>query len=192
MITISVSDKNIRVASPYNPEFVAGAKRLGARWSAPVWIFDARDEDRVRDLCREVYGDDGRGLAQVCTLRLRFVDDYTASCDAVRIAGREVARAFGRDSGAKLGEGAVLLEGSINSGGSAKNWKTLVRQDSIILLRDVPVAIAERAVASPPADVEVSIEPEVGTQVDRAALAAERERLSARIAEIDALLAAEG
>ena len=31
-----------------------------------VWIFDAREDDRVRSLCREIYGTDGAdGMAPI-------------------------------------------------------------------------------------------------------------------------------
>src|SRR5262245_11840076 len=54
-------DGRIAVSSPYHPRFPARARSLGGIWDAArrVWVFDAADHDRVRALCREVYGPDG-------------------------------------------------------------------------------------------------------------------------------------
>ena len=51
-------DGRITVSSPYHPKFPARARSLGGVWDAArrVWVFDAADHDRVRSLCREIYG----------------------------------------------------------------------------------------------------------------------------------------
>jgi DNA repair protein RadC len=60
---VSIVEKNGRVAvsTPYHPNFPARARFLGGEWDAErrIWMFDARDGDRVRSLCREIYGTDG-------------------------------------------------------------------------------------------------------------------------------------
>ena len=50
----------IAVRSPYHPNFPARALSLGGTWDAGrrVWLFDAADHDRVRLLCRDIYGAD--------------------------------------------------------------------------------------------------------------------------------------
>ena len=50
----------IAVRSPYHPNFPARARSLGGTWDAGrrVWLFDAADHDRVRLLCRDIYGAD--------------------------------------------------------------------------------------------------------------------------------------
>jgi DNA repair protein RadC len=55
-------DGRIAVSSPYHPDFPARARGLGGTWDAArrVWMFDAGDNDRVRSLCCEIYGADGR------------------------------------------------------------------------------------------------------------------------------------
>jgi len=59
----------ISVSSPYHPDFPLKARSLGGMWDIArrVWVFDASDEDRVRLLCREIYGSDGQecGMAGV-------------------------------------------------------------------------------------------------------------------------------
>ena len=58
---VEEEDGRIAVSSPYHPNFPARARSLGGVWDAArrVWLFDAADHDRVRSLCREIYGTDG-------------------------------------------------------------------------------------------------------------------------------------
>jgi DNA repair protein RadC len=60
-VSIVEQDGRIAVNSPYHPNFPPRARFLGGEWDAArrVWVFDAGEEDRVRSLCREIYGTDG-------------------------------------------------------------------------------------------------------------------------------------
>ena len=193
LISITRSGYDISVASPFHPAFVSRAKELGGKWdaAAKVWTFDARDcdEDDVRALCRAVYGTDGSSDTKLVDLRITFKSGARAGQRAVYVCGREIARAWGRDSGAKLGEGVKLVEGRITSGGSSKNWATVVDAGSVFIVRDVPEAKA-RAEAEACNTDEFSIEilTSAPAAVDVSALQAEREKLVARMAEIDAIL----
>jgi len=57
-VSIVEQDGRLAVNSPYHPNFPARARLLGGEWDATrrVWIFDAREDDRVRSLCCEIYG----------------------------------------------------------------------------------------------------------------------------------------
>jgi len=57
---VEEADGRIAVRSPYHPNFPARARSLGGIWDKErrIWIFDAGDHDRVRSLCREIYGTD--------------------------------------------------------------------------------------------------------------------------------------
>jgi len=59
-VSIVEQGGRIVVGTPYHPNFPARARLLGGDWDAlrHVWIFDAREDDRVRSLCREIYGTD--------------------------------------------------------------------------------------------------------------------------------------
>ena len=63
-VSIVEQGGRIVVGTPYHPNFPARARLLGGDWDAlrHVWIFDAREDDRVRSLCREIYGTDGVAL----------------------------------------------------------------------------------------------------------------------------------
>ncbi len=60
-LSIVEQDGRIAVSTPYHPNFPAKARSLGGIWDAAqrVWVFDAGDHDRVKSLCREIYGTDG-------------------------------------------------------------------------------------------------------------------------------------
>jgi len=60
-LSIVEEDGRIAVSSPYHPNFPARARSLGGSWDPArrVWVFDAGDHDRVKSLCREIYGTDG-------------------------------------------------------------------------------------------------------------------------------------
>lgn len=102
------------------------------------------------------------------------------------MVGRIIARATGRDSGARLGDGVVLLSGQFSSGGSVRNWKTTWKAETTIMLRDVPEPVSDGICDGWEI---VSSDPQLPV-VDRDVLIAEKERLSSRISEIDAVLVA--
>src|SRR5438105_14617776 len=60
-VSLVEQDGRIAVSRPYHPNFPARARSLGGVWDAArrVWLFDAGDHDRVRSLCRDIYGTDG-------------------------------------------------------------------------------------------------------------------------------------
>jgi len=176
--------------APYHPDLPAKGRALGGKFDArsKCWVFDARDEGRVRELALEVYGDDG-SPQELVTLRCRADNDtfglnVRGRQTSVYVAGRQVARVYGRDSGARLGNGVVVVSGGFRSGGSAKNPTVDWDDDTLFELRDVPRSAAERAVTQAPEHVEIT----ASSGVDYEALKAERQRLVARIAEIDELL----
>lgn len=186
-ISIKTAGGALECRSPYNSIFVERARNLGGKFRGGAWYFDARDESRVRELCREVYGSDGDSSDTV-TLRIEWQEDRANTCGPLAVSGRTIATAFGRDSGAKLGEGVVVLSGGFSSGGSVKNWQTKVAAGTVVLVRDFPRSMAEALSSNKYESRQYSIEPE---SVDRAALDSERARLLARLAEINANLEAE-
>ena len=204
-ISITELDGNIFIASPYNPDFVSRIKVAGAKWDASgkTWVMDTRAIETAREILRDVYGEDDRGGERV-TVRVTVGEDALEKLQCpVVILGRTVASAQGRDSGARIGEGVSFIRDAPSSGGSVKNWRTIVPAGSVFDLYDVPLAAAQAALDAQKEEplrhkyssygdgVIYSIEaiaPAAPATLDRDALTAERERLAARIAEIDKLL----
>lgn len=177
----------IQVTSPYNSEFVGAAKQLGGRWNlrARVWQFDARDEQQVRDLLIKTYGTDGTATSDVASVLMHL--NYRTS-DVWREKrfeglGRTLVSVYGRDSGAKLGEGVSVVSGRITSGGSRKNFCVEADENTVLRVRDVPLPLARRAAEENP-DLYTIEE----ISVERQALLDEKARIELRLVEIDRLL----
>lgn len=83
-ITINTNEAGdtISVSSPYHPDFPAKARSLGGKWSpsSRVWTFDQRDEQRVRDLCKKIFGTDGSAAGgDLVTVRLTIPEREVAA-----------------------------------------------------------------------------------------------------------------
>ncbi len=119
----------IEVVTPYNKEFVSKARNLRGKWdkSKSAWIFDDSIEEYVKQVLIECYGTTGEEPVQTCSL---LIKDYTSHGYKmeVELFGRTIAKAFGRDSGAKLGDNIIWISGTYESGGSVKNWSTDVEK----------------------------------------------------------------
>lgn len=150
---ITTHEKTILVESPYNSEFVEGARNLAGKYNHGYWHFDIRDEKDVRELCLRAYGTDGEIMNQ-CDIEITFKDDYWASKGPIILFGISIARAFGRDSGAKLGDGVKLVKGKFDSAGSMKNWGTSCEEGTVIVLRDVSKYLVDTC-TDPKLDIKI-------------------------------------
>ncbi len=131
-IKLEINDDQIIVYTPYHAEFVAKARNFRGKWDKPrgAWIFDDTIIEHVREAMIQFFGTTGEVPYDNCTL---VIENYDASCltGPVVLFGRIIARAFGRDSGAKLGDDIVLISGSVDSSGSVKNWSTTVNKATL-------------------------------------------------------------
>lgn len=183
-VTVEITDNTLRVTTPYSPDFPRAARNLGGNFDGKsgrrgVWEFDVRDEERVRALCRRIYGTDGSAVEMV-TVRLD-VEEFDGRSDAVWFAGRRVLWRPERDAAVRLGPSVVLIEGSFDGSGGSRARPTISAKDgTVVEVRDVPAGHEDLKYAG----VTVVDEP----AVDRADLLAERDRLRERLVEIDALL----
>jgi hypothetical protein len=122
---IKVGDK-IQVKSPYNPDFPEAAKRLNGRWDGSVWVFDVRDEQRVRELCQSIYGQGlGNGGEAMVTVRI-----WVGAVDEQSYwrFGRQILNRPARDSRVRLGEGVVILEGDFPVSGGSRRYPRIRRR----------------------------------------------------------------
>jgi hypothetical protein len=139
-IKIQVEGNFIKAFSPYHPTLIDRAKALNGKWDSEekCWKFDYRDESRVRALYKKIYGTDGIDKDLV-TLRIRTRSKIVSEDQqAIFLGGREIARATSKHSGAKLGEGIIVLDGVFKSGGSAQYWKTESSDIVEFEIRDLP------------------------------------------------------
>ena len=126
-ISFKKQDGKIIVTTYYNRKFASKARNLRGQWDSvkKAWVFDESVEEYVKQALIDIFGVTGEIQYETCSLLIR---DFTAweMRGEVELFGRTVARAFGRDSGAKLGDDIIWVSGSYHSGGSVKNWTTEV------------------------------------------------------------------
>lgn len=119
----------------YNADLIEKCRKLGGRWDGDekAWVFPGFVSDKVEEL-DEIYND------ELITIELKAKEYFSRCNEPILFCGYVVARATGRDSGAKLGEGVSMLQGSVGSSGSMKNWATCIQEGTIIRL-NVPARL---------------------------------------------------
>jgi len=163
--TTSGSER-IMVVTPYHPDFPRKARSLGGvfgrtREGKPAWFFDPRDEQRVRELVKSVYGTTGEeedDLVDVI-VDLGSLDRETGSIrwsDEFWFLGRQILKRWGRDSSVRLGRGVVVLEGEFASSGGSRRNPQIGSVDGIVIeVRDVPRNLADEAIRKHPNSVKI-------------------------------------
>lgn len=141
----------IAVYSPYHPTFIQKARKLNGKWKSPHWIFDARDEQRVRDVCIAVYGTDGAPV-ETTTVQMR-VDNVRD--DQLYAYGRCVLSRPARDSRVKLGDGVIILEGHFSSSCGSRNNPQIGGDNVLLEIRDVPLILVPELARVTAAETEV-------------------------------------
>jgi len=117
----------------YCPQAIRKIKNLGqAKWDKTMkgWLVSKPYEVELKDILLEYYGTDGSFSDKRVNIELVANQDIKMCQKPVLFAGKTLAQAFHRDSGARVGQNVALIEGSINSGGSSKNWETIVEKGS--------------------------------------------------------------
>ena len=181
---ITTEGNTARITTPYNPAFVDRIKRLGGRWDSVhrVWAVSLDRIEETRAAMRAIYGRDDVEPADLQTVTVRTVKDSNDYELTVSLFGVSLARAKGRDSGGYPGDGVHFLEGFPKSGGSRNNPYCYIPAGAVFKIDEVPAAKLSdvpswaEIISSCPASVDLDV------------LRQEREKLAARIAEIDAIL----
>lgn len=187
MMNISVENGKAYIETPYNRDFVKQIKLIGsARWDSArrLWTVPEEYIDAVRKTMVDVYGESDIQSDEKIKITMEFTDVFCEDRQSVVAFGKTISMAFGRDTGAKIGEDVCYISGEPKSGGSANNWLSIVPNGSIIELSNVNKSLYEKeadkwkAVA-----VKVTIK-NSESKIDE--LMNEKEQLLKRIAKIDA------
>lgn len=195
-VNITTTDNMISTTTPYDRDFIYKAKKLGGKWNPTnkTWDFDSRDRARVEKILTDLFGykptndetTTSENAAESNTVTLRINGKRWDGYNAIRIAGRDIAKKLGRDSLTWLADKVVIVEGDFElSGGSMRYPELAVSRHGVILeWRDVPAEVAAKAVADYPKSVTI-----IDGQTELANnLRAEKAQLEARLAEITAAL----
>lgn len=149
MSTVNVRENGdyIYVSCPMNENFRVQVKNLGGRWD-PVrkeWYVRKEFREELRGLLVSCYGEDGYGQStKYVDVTITFPEVVTAG-ETLLFGGRVIARAFGRDSGARPGDGCALLAGKLGSGGSRRYFGVVVKDGTVLKVAKFPEALVESA-----------------------------------------------
>lgn len=127
----------VSLKSDYNSLLVEECRWLGGTWDKEqnAWIFPGFVSDEVEEL-DEIYN------SAPITVEITAIEEIREYGKGIEFLGRPLCRAFGRDSGARIDSDIALISGFATSGGSHKNWATILKEDSVLRLQ-VPSAILE-------------------------------------------------
>lgn len=148
IVAVTKAENNIlHVVCPRHPAFSQFARNHRARRnrSLRAWEFPAKSRSAIADRLVDLYGTDG-SPGPTCDVRIQAAANLEATRRGIFALGREVALAFGRDTGAIPGPSTVLVEGNIYSNGSRTYWTTQIRKGTVLEVRDVPEALARKFV----------------------------------------------
>ncbi|MFN3802464.1 FlxA-like family protein [Belliella pelovolcani] len=133
-IKLEIIGDKVKVITPYHADFVNSCRRLRGRFSEGAWWFDDSVLEYVREAMMDFFNTTGEISFEEVSLLVKNYSEYGDRAP-VTLFGRIIAKAFGRDSGARLGDDIVLIKGEINSGGSVKRWSTRVMEATFEIQR---------------------------------------------------------
>lgn len=144
-VKITKVDTKVVLSTPYHPSLPSRAKALGGKYDPQnkTWAFNARDEERVRNLAREIFGTDGTITEPLVTVRF---SGHMPGSEYWKF-GRLIARRPGRDAEVRLGEGVVLIEGHFLGRNGSTRYPVIGGEGTVLEIRDVPLSMARRAIA---------------------------------------------
>lgn len=166
----------IKVQSSYSKDFVKKAHELNGKWEKPDWIFDETVEEALRASLMDIYGEDGTPTEYV-TVRFRACD-FSVHSPEIAIDGLQIAKRFSRDSEVVMtNDNAFVVTGGFKSrGGSARNPRIEPLPGTVIQAQ-IPKCLYEKHSS------DMELVEESGAR--KADLLAEKEKLLARLAEIE-------
>lgn len=127
-IQLSIVNDKVKVVSPYNASFVQKCRNFRGTFKDNAWWFDDSIIDYVREAMIQHFGTTGEIPYDTCTLLVYNYSESSPTHSPCVLFGRTIAKAFGRDSGARLGDDIIFISGQYRSGGSVKNWCTEIRE----------------------------------------------------------------
>lgn len=192
-LRILVNCENGIIYAPYDKEFVAAMKSRigGAKWdsSKGAWVVPTASVNKVREIMLEIWGETDFPSTDRVDIKL--------TAESIGYTGEELTVGGIKIASVRWGklslEDGVEIDGPISVGGSRKNPSIRGFGHVVVTVRDIPRALATKAVEEcgrPHSDWAAEIiERTKNNNANQAqALREEKERLLARIAEIDKVL----
>lgn len=182
MLNIKIEDSEIKVKSDYNSDFVKKAKMLQGKWKNSCWVFPAENEKEVRELCLDIFGNNGLEQDTVVTIDVHLDDYDRPSGSCIKIGNMKIVERVRRDRDVVLADNVMLVAGDFPSwGGSVTNPKTCEEIGTILRVKNFP-EVNYKKVKDLKGIVLVS------ETVNKEVLIAERETLLERLGKIEKIL----
>jgi hypothetical protein len=158
-ISVVCEGEQLRVRSPYHPDFPPSARNLGGKWvhSDREWVFDLRLEEQIRALLTRIYGWDGTYPVLIADVRviLDQLPEKWREARSLWLLGRELASRPGRDARVQLGPGVALEAGGFPPSGGSRKYPALKwKPGTVLKVFDVPVGRIEASRAKYPEAIE--------------------------------------
>ena len=177
-----IENGKIKVQSEYNRDFITRAKSIQGKWNSPYWVFPEENINELREILLDIYGECGE-LADEAPVTVTVdlnLDDYDYGAD-IKIGGVTVVKRRYRDSDVIYSDNVMLISGGFpSSGGSRQNPRVYPYKGTVIRVKDIPARLYEKI-----KDMDGVT---LYKMPDKAALIEERDRLLARLAELNALI----
>ena len=186
-VSLKTIENTIQVKTQYNPAFVDKAKQIGGKFNGNTkcWEFDVRNKNLVKNILLSIFGTDGRNNNFVDVL-VKVNKRLVSERAPIYLAGRIIAQARGRDTGAKAAEGVSFINKEPQSGGSQQYWTTEISPDSEFKIFDLPEGALKLLNENESIEYEVISKPDLKDD-ELIQLRAELVRIQNRIAEIEAM-----
>lgn len=113
-----------------NNDLSKKCKNFAGKWEPiqKVWVFPKCIEKEVEEL-------DYRYNTNLITIEITYLKDWLVEKKGATFCGYKLCEAIGRDSGAKLSNNIILINGEIESTGSLKNWRTRIKEGTSFRLK---------------------------------------------------------
>jgi hypothetical protein len=200
-VQITTNGTKTCIKAPFNRHFQDEIKKtFRARFDRDlgnVWVVDARDEQRLRELCTEYFGSDGSdgsdGNLPPVTVRIPVPggdDSQRWTASTFSGAGRILLERRERDADVRLAEGVVVISGGFaGSGGSVRYPQINAKSGTVIEVRDLPPGAAAFIREQHPGVETIAVAVSV---VDEMGLLIERQNLLSRLLNVERQLVASG
>jgi len=166
----------------FQVNIIKKAKMLQGKWGNSCWTFPSENEKAVRDLCLDIFGDDGLEQAKTVTFDV-YLDDYDRPEEPyIKIGNVTIAERMERDRDVVLADNVMLVAGDFPArGGSVKHPSPKGVAGTVLRVKNFPADNYEKVKDSKGIIL-------VSENVNKDALIAEKEAILKRLSEIEKIL----
>lgn len=152
---VKVEDKGdtIVVDTPFDPEFVREARRLGGKWNGSAWVFPKVMKGYVKEALDRIYGETGEGPVEVVDVRIK-IDPFLDENKSLWMFNKEVFRVNSARTVSK-GKGIAVVSGDVPERISTNTISGLKDKGIEVVIPNVPKALADKYAQQNPDAIKI-------------------------------------